>query len=346
MTILRLGEDELPDGRRSTRFLLRAGAVEAELDSYGARLTACRVAGTSVLLGLDSAAAYVGRPGGFGATIGRYANRIAGGRFTLDGVAHAIPANNGPNALHGGPTGFDRAVWRVEAVGASAGDGVVLAHDSPDGDQGFPGALAVTLRVSLGADGSLALDYAARTDRATVLNLTNHAYFNLAGEGQGDALDHVLSIAADAFTPVDGTLIPTGEVRPVAGTPFDFRAPAAIGARIGDADDQLRIGQGYDHNFMLRGGPGLKHAARAVSPRSGIALDVLTTEPCVQFYTGNFLGPGLAGRDGAPLCRHAGFCLETQHAPDSPNHPHFPSTVLRPGEAFASRTIYRFARAG
>lgn len=343
-SITRLGAARLPDGRRTESFLLRHGAVEMVVDRYGARITACRVHGVSVVLGHDAIEDYVGEGGCLGATIGRYANRIAAGRFVLDGVAYGIPANNGPNALHGGPVGFDRAVWRVEQLGASAEDGVRLAHRSPDGDQGFPGALDVTVRFTLGADGGLGIAYAARCDRATVLNLTNHTYFNLDGEGAGDVLDHVIRIEADAFTPVDASLIPTGEIRRVAGTPFDFRTPQRIGARIAADDDQIRLARGYDHNFVLRGAPALRLAAQVTAPRSGITLDVLTTEPGVQFYTGNALGAGQRARAGGPLSPRAGFCLETQHFPDAPNHPGFPSSVLRPGQIFASSTLYRFTR--
>ena len=342
-SITRLGAARLPDGRTTESFLLRHGAVEAVVDCYGARITACRVHGVNVVLGHDAIEDYVGEGGCLGATIGRYANRIAGGRFTLDGVACSIPANNGPNALHGGPVGFDRAVWRVDRLGATAEDGVCLAHRSPDGDQGFPGALDVTVRFTLGADGALGIAYAARCDRATVLNLTNHAYFNLDGEGSGDVLDHRIRIEADAFTPLHGALVPTGEIRPVAGTPFDFRDAQRIGARIASNDGQLRLARGYDHNFVLRGG-GLRLAAQVTAPRSGMILDVLTTEPGVQFYTGNALGAGQTARTGGPLSARAGFCLETQHFPDAPNHPGFPSTVLRPGRLFASRTLYRFSR--
>ena len=340
----RIRAETLPDGRATERFLFANGAIEVELDRYGARLTACRVAGRSVILGHDAAADYVDEPGCLGATIGRFANRIAGGRFTLDGVAHAIPANNGPNALHGGPVGFDRAVWRVGSVGATPEEGVLLLHDSPDGDQGFPGAIEVALRVTLAADGTLGLYYEARSDRTTVVNLTNHAYFNLAGEDSGDILGHWLEIAADRFTPVGPGLVPTGEIRPVDGTPFDFRGARRIGCRIEAADEQLALAGGYDHNFVLSGPggepPGL--VARLLSPRRDLALEVRTTEPGLQFYSGNFLGAAQRRRDGAPLGRRAGACLEAQHFPDSPNQPGFPSTVLRPGDLFRSATLYRF----
>lgn len=342
--IMRMGRSRLPDGRETEAFLLRNGAVEVAIDLYGARLTTCRVHGVSVVLGHGAVGDYVDERGCLGATIGRYANRIADGRFTLDGVSCSIPPNDGPNALHGGPVGFDRAVWRLAALGATPETGLMLAHRSPDGDQGFPGALDVTLRFALSADGALGMAYAARTDRPTVLNLTNHAYFNLDGEGSGAVLDHELAIEADAFTPVDAALIPTGELRLVAGTAFDFRNPVAIGARIGAAEEQLRIAGGYDHNFVLHETPGLRLAARARGRRTGITLEVLTTEPGLQFYSGNFLGETQRARAGGPLFPRAGFCLETQHFPDSPNQPRFPSAVLRPGALFSSTTIYRFGR--
>ena len=344
--ITRMGRFRLPDGRSTEAFALHHGAVEVVVDLYGARLIACRVHDVSVALGHDRIEDYVHERGCLGATIGRYANRIAGGRFALDGIDHAVPLNNGPNALHGGPVGFDRAVWRLAQLGATAEEGLLLAHHSPDGDQGFPGALDVTVRFTLSADGALGIACTARTDRATVVNLTNHAYFNLAGEGAGDILDHRLEIDADTFTLVDASLVPTGALGTVSGTPFDFRAPTKIGARIGAADEQLRIAGGYDHNFVLRGPPGaLRRAARVSTPRSDITLEVRTTEPGLQFYSGNFLGPAQRGRDGRVLRPRDGFCLETQHFPDSPNHAHFPSTILRPGEVFRSATIYCFSRA-
>ncbi|HYF08115.1 MAG TPA: aldose epimerase family protein [Acetobacteraceae bacterium] len=343
--IVALEEDLLPDGRRTRGFLLAQDGIEAVVNLYGARLTALRVAGLSVVLGHDAIGDYVGEPGYLGATIGRYANRIVGGRFSLDGAKVAIPPNNGPNALHGGPVGFDQAVWQVAAIGSDAEEGLLVSHRSEDGDQGFPGRMEVAVRYSLAPDGTLGIGYDARADRPTVVNLTNHAYFNLDGEGGGDILDHVLEIGAEAFTPVDATLIPTGEIRPVAGTPFDFRTPQPIGARIGAPDEQLRIAGGYDHNFVLRepAVPGMPRlAARLASPRSGLGLEVLTTEPGLQLYTGNVMGPPQRGRQGGTLRRHGALCLETQHFPDSPNRPHFPSTVLRPGAAFRSRTLYRF----
>jgi aldose 1-epimerase len=343
--ITELGEERLPDGRRTRAFLLAQEGIEAVVNLYGARLTACRVRDLSVVLGHDAIAEYVSEPGYLGATVGRYANRIAAGRFTLDDAPVAIPPNDGLNALHGGPVGFDQAVWRLVAIGGDAAEGVLLAHTSPDGDQGFPGTLDVTVRYSLTPDGTLGIAYRARTDRPTAVNLTNHAYFNLDGEGAGDILDHRLEVDAEAFTPVDDGLIPTGEIRPVAGTPFDFRRPQQIGARIAAADDQLRLAGGYDHNFVLRrreGGATPQRAARLFSPKSGLAMEVLTTEPGLQLYTGNVMGPPQRGRAGQSLGRHAALCLETQHFPDSPNKPHYPATILRPGTVLGSCTLYRF----
>jgi aldose 1-epimerase len=317
----------------------------ARIGIAGARLLSLRVPGpdaapVEVVLGFATPAEYLADDGYLGATIGRFANRIANGRFTLDGQDYQVPVNNPPNALHGGPRGFDRALW--QAPPEAGGRALTLTHLSPDGDQGFPGALRVSVRYALAGDGALSIGYEASTSRPTVLNLTNHSYFNLAGSG--DILDHTLTIAAKHFTPVDQALIPTGELRPVAGTPFDFLAPRRIGARIGEADAQLRIAGGYDHNFVLDGAVdamGLRLAARLAVP--GLTMEVLTTEPGLQFYSGNFLDGSRRGRDGKPLGHRAGLCLETQHFPDSPNHPAFPSTVLRPGEVFRSRTLYRFS---
>lgn len=322
----------MPDGTAVQAFTLgRAGGLSATVTQYGARLTALEVpvaAGTrNIVLGHTDFASYLADHAHLGAVAGRYANRIRGARFVLDGREVRLPANAGANTLHGGPHGFGTLVWEA----ASDGEDVVLTLTSPDGDQGFPGRLEVSVRYAI-ADDTLSIDYMARTDAPTVINLTNHAYFNLAGAGT--VLDHELTIAADAFLPVDATLIPTGERRAVADTPFDFRTPMAIGARI-DADDaQLRLGGGYDHCFILAGAPRAAPALAARVAAGGITLEVLTTEPAVQLYTGN-------GLNGAPFARRTGLCLETQHFPDSPNHPDFPSTVLRPGETFRSRTALR-----
>ncbi len=328
--------------------LSREGAPTVAVTSHGAYIVSILAAdrdGTlaDVTLGHGDLPGYLEDGPYLGAVVGRYANRIAQGRFSLDGKAYTLARNNGPNALHGGPEGFHRRLWTPRIVSGPEGESLELSYTSPDGEEGFPGTLTATVTYSLTSDGGLRLDYAATTDAATVVNLTNHAYFNLAGEGAGDILGHRLRLEADSFTPVDETLIPTGELRPVEGTPFDFREPTAIGARIDDPDPQLERGGGYDHNFVVRGAAGeLRRAARVVEPGSGRVLEVLTTEPGVQVYTGNFLDGSVVGKSGTPYGRREGFCLETQHYPDSPNHPDFPSVVLRPGETYEQTTIFRF----
>lgn len=297
----------------------------------------------NVVLGFPTLDGYVAnnRPDAgrvfFGALIGRYANRIAGAAFTLDGVEHRVTANENGNSLHGGVTGFDTYVWEASTFTDDGGAGVRLTHVSPDGDQGFPGRVAVVVVYRLDAENRLSITYHAETDAPTVVNLTNHTYWNLAGEGSGDVHDHLLTIRAGSYCPVDDKLIPTGLPAPVGGTPFDFREPTPIGARIEAQDPQLRIGHGYDHNWVLDE-PGF--AARAQDLGSGRTLTVRTTEPGLQFYSGNFLSPALIGTSGRPYRRGAGFALEAQHFPDSPNRPDFPSTVLRPGETYHQETVY------
>ncbi|GAA4193204.1 galactose mutarotase [Streptosporangium oxazolinicum] len=310
-----------PSGERVERHVLSNGSMRAAILSYGAILQSLEVSGVDVVLGYDNLGDYLTRSHYFGAVVGRYGNRIAGGRFTLDGRDHELPVNNGPNSLHGGTHGFDTRVWRITAASDTA---VTLEHVSPDGEQGYPGTLTVSVTYTLTGD-AIRIDYHAVTDAPTVLNLTNHSYFNLAGGG--DVLKHVVRIDADHYLPVDATQIPTGELAPVAGTPFDFTSPREIGERIADP----LLGGGYDHCYVLRGGIEVRE------PAGGLAMEVTTTEPGVQFYTGNVLD-GVATAYG----KHAGLCLETQHFPDSPNRPHFPSTVLRPGEPFESTTTYRF----
>ena len=337
-----------PYGRTSAgvevhRIALGGPALQASILTYGGAVERIDVpdrAGhvANVALGLDSLDGYEHRSPHFGALPGRYANRIAGGRFTLDGVEYHLARNDGPNSLHGGPHGFGKQVWTIEDSGERH---VTLGLLSPDGDEGYPGALHA--RVTYTVDGSdLRFDYRAATDKPTVLNLTNHSYFNLAGEGSGSVLGHLLQVEADAFLPVDAGSIPTGEIRPVAGTPFDFRAPTEIGRRIREADPQILYGQGYDHCWVLRPGAGLRQAARLHEPASGRVLDVLTTQPGVQVYSGNQLTGTLAGPSGRSYRQGDAVCLETQHFPDSPNQPAFPSTVLRPGEEFTSTTVFRF----
>jgi aldose 1-epimerase len=325
--------------------LVNAKGMEAKIINYGGILTSLQVPDRAgklddVVLGFDSFEGYLKEHPYFGAIVGRYGNRIAKGKFTLGGVEYTLARNNGENALHGGLRGFDKAAWRATPKDARS---LELSHISPDGEEGYPGTLSVTVNYRLTENNELRIDYTAFTDKNTVVNLTNHSYFNLAGQGTGDILGHQLELAADRFTPIDAGLIPTGELRGVAGTPFDFRQSTAIGARIDGSDEQLGLGQGYDHNFVLtRRGEGPELAARVTEPKSGRMMEVLTTEPGVQFYTGNFLDGSLKGKGGKVYGRRSGLCLETQHFPDSPNKPGFPSVVLRPGQRYQSTTIYRF----
>lgn len=323
-----------------------ARAAYAEIITYGATLTKLVVPDRNdrfqnVVLGFGSVAEYAGSSAYFGATIGRFANRISEGRFTWNGRTYHLTRNDGPNTLHGGAEGFDRKLWTI--VDSSA-DELTLAYDSPDGEEGFPGALAVSVRFSFTASRGLGIAYRATALRDTIVNLTNHSYFNLAGEGEGPVLDHLLWIDAEAFTPVREGLIPTGAYAEVAGTPFDFRTAMTIGSRIHARDDQLVLAGGYDHNWVLRGGP--TSAPRAVATlydsRSGRGMEIRTTEPGLQVYTGNRLSAAVQGVSGRPYGTHHGIALETQHFPDSPNHPGFPSTVLRAGETFRSETQWGF----
>jgi aldose 1-epimerase len=298
-----------------------------------------------IVLGFEDLEPYLAGTPYFGAIIGRYGNRIAGGRFTLDGQTYTLTRNDGENHLHGGDRGFDKVVWVGEPFQNDTAAGVMLTYTSPDGEEGYPGTLRAEVTYTLTDANELVVDYRATTDTATPVNLTQHSYFNLAGGG--DILDHELSIAASGYTPVDSTLIPTGEIAPVEGTPFDFRTPTPIGAHI-DADDrQIRNGLGYDHNFVLdRTGDGLELAARVVEPTSGRTLEIRTEEPGIQFYSGNFLDGTLTGKGGQVYEHRGGFCLETQHYPDSPNQPSFPSTILRPGEEYRTRTVMAFGVTG
>ncbi len=338
-----------PDGTAVEVFTLtNVHGVEVRAISYGGIIVSLRVPDRAgrlddVALGYDTLEGYLRDTPYFGAVVGRYGNRIAKGRFTLDGVTYRLATNNGPNHLHGGIKGFDKVVWQAEPFRHDSGVGVAFTHVSPDGDEGYPGTLRARVSYTLTDRDELIVDYDATADKATPVNLTQHTYFNLAGAGSRDVLEHELWINADSFTPVDSTLIPTGEIAPVEGTPFDFRTPTAIGARIGADNQQLRYGGGYDHNFVLRReGSGLGHAARVVEPSTGRTLDVYTTEPGLQFYSGNFLDGSITGKGGRVYRHRFGFCLETQHYPDSPNHPQFPSTILRPGEEYRSRTVFVF----
>lgn len=331
----------------------------AKVMTYGATLTELHAEDASgkpvnVVLGYDRLEPYLAGVPYFGATVGRVGNRIARGEFTLDGQAYKVARNdNGVNHLHGGLKGFDKVVWRAEEVKSPAGPAVKFSYRSPDGEEGYPGTLDVTVTYTLTDANELRLDYRAVTDKATPINVTNHSYFNLAGDGAGDVLGHLMMIAADRMTKVDERLIPTGEIVPVKGTPWDFNVPTAIGARIKDVPGGPPVG--YDHNYVLRkeadGGqlasasrqqaiPQL--AARVTEPKSGRTMEVLTTEPGMQFYSGNFLDGSLKSRKGVSYGQYAAFCLETQHFPDSVHHPNFPSTILRPGTEFTSTTIYRF----
>ena len=332
--------------------LKNAHGMELRVLDYGGIIVSLAVPDRTgrvddVVLGFDRLEDYKRSSPYFGAIIGRFGNRIARGRFTLDGRTHMLATNDGPNHLHGGMKGFDKVVWKVSPFERQDSTGLVLRYTSPDGEEGYPGTLRTTVTYTLTDGNELIFDYEATSDRATPVNLTQHSYFNLAGDGRGDVLDHVLTLKAHSFTPVDSTLIPTGEIRSVAGTPFDFRAPTAIGARIGQDDEQLRYGGGYDHNFVLdkdraeqRGAAML--AARIYEPSSGRLMEVFTTEPGVQFYSGNFLDGMLTGKRGTVYRRRSGFALETQHFPDSPNHPDFPSTILAPGREYRSRTLLWF----
>jgi aldose 1-epimerase len=345
-----------PDGIPVDIYILKDGAIEARVITYGGIVQSLKVPDKSgqsadVVLGFDTLDEYVkGNKAYFGAIIGRYANRIAGGKFQLDGKTFSTPLNDGPdkdhpvNTLHGGLKGFDKVVWK----GKEIPHGVELTYVSADGEEGFPGTLTAVVRYTL-LGKNLKIDYSATTDKDTVVNLTNHSYFNLAGAGNGDILKNELKINASRYTPADEAAIPTGELAQVAGTPFDFRKPTAVGARINDGNDQLKKGHGYDHNFVLdsNGRFSVRDrgalAAEVYDPSSGRVLEVITDQPGVQLYTGNFLDGTITGKGGRVYQRRYALCLETQHFPDSPNHPKFPSTELKPGQKYHTVTIYRFS---
>lgn len=340
------------DSKQVFLYTLRnSSGLEVTITNYGGTITTIKVPDRNknfadIVLGFDSLAGYTAKmnSGYFGALIGRYANRIAKGTFTLNGKQYQIPKNeNGVNMLHGGNRGFNARVWDAKEISTGQEPVLELHYLSPDGEEGFPGNLNVTVRYSLSENNELRIDYTATTDKDTVLNLSNHSYFNLAGAGKGTILNHKLTLAADKFTPVDSTLIPTGAIESVAGTPLDFRKATPIGERINDNYEQLKLGKGYDHNFVLNnGGTSLALAAKVEEPNSGRVLEVLTTQPGVQFYSGNFLN-GKAHGIGGPFEYRSALALETQHFPDSPNHANFPTTVLHPGETFQQVTVYRFS---
>jgi aldose 1-epimerase len=341
---------KMPDGTGIQIFTLtNTHGLEARIITYGGAVVSLKTpdktgAMGDIVQGFDSLAGYLAPEPYFGALIGRYGNRIGHAKFTLNGKDYALPKNDGDNTLHGGERGFDKRVWSAREL---PDGGLELTYLSKDGEEGFPGNLKATVAYHLTDADELKIEYSATTDQDTVVNLTNHSYFNLKGAGTGDNLGHLMMLNADKFTPVDAGLIPTGELRAVAGTPFDFRKPTAIGARIEQSDEQLKLGKGYDHNWVLnRTGSGLSLAARVEEPTTGRVMEVRTTEPGIQFYTGNFLDGTLKGKGGKVYGLRAAFCLETQHYPDSPNKPNFPSTVLKPGQTYHTTTVYKFSANG
>lgn len=340
----------MPDGGHANLYTLtNPYGVEMRVTDYGGIIVSLKVPDREgqfddIVLGYDRLDDYLADTPYFGALIGRFGNRIAEGRFSLDGETFGLARNNGPNHLHGGVVGFDKVLWHAESFENEEGLGLVLTYASPDGEEGYPGTLSVRVTYTLTDDSRLIFEYEATTDRATPVNLTQHSYFNLAGHDSGSILEHDLMIAASRFTPISESLIPTGELRSVEGTPFDFRSITSIGARINSEDEQLSNGLGYDHNFVLDGSPSEMYlAARVTEPTSGRVMEVYTTEPGIQFYSGNFLDGSLTGKGGHVYNHRTGFCLETQHFPDSPNQPDFPSTILRPGETYSTRTVYTFS---
>ena len=340
------------DGRSVSRyFLSNSKGAEATLIDYGASLVSLKIPDRNgksmdIVLGYDDIAGYEKDKSFFGATIGRYGNRIAGGQLTLNGTTFHLPKNDGPNSLHGGTPGFNKRLWTAVDRSHAGAEVVEFSYTSPDGEEGYPGTLMVKVTYTLPVDkNELKIDYAASCDKDTVVNLTNHSYFNLSGDMSQEILKHEVLLHASEFTPVDSTLIPTGELRPVKNTPFDFEQSTAIGSRINQDDEQLKFGRGYDHNWVLRRNEHaeLQPAAAVFEPISGRVLEVLTTEPGIQFYSGNFLDGSVHGKGGQAYGHRTGFCLETQHFPDSPNHRNFPSTVLKAGQTYRSSTIFRFS---
>ena len=346
-TAKRVPFGSMPDGTAVHQFTLaNASGIELKAINYGGIITSLRTPDRAgkfddIVLGFETLDPYLTDHPFFGAIIGRYGNRIGKGQFTLDGKTYKLAANNGPNHLHGGVKGFDKQMWKAEPLRGA--NGIRFTRVSPDGEEGYPGTLTTEVTYTLTDANELIVDYRASTNKPTPVNLTQHSYFNLAGHASGDILGHQLMLNADRYTPVDDTLIPTGELAPVEGTPFDFRKPTAIGARINGDHPQLKAGKGYDHNWVLnRKGTGLQLAARVLEPKSGRTLEITTEEPGIQFYAGNFLDGTLKGKDGAVYAHRTGFCLETQHYPDSPNKPNFPTTTLRPGREYRTRTVFKF----
>ncbi len=338
------------DGQAVEIYTLRnRHGAEARITTYGGAVVSLKVPDRrgqfdDVVLGFDDIEGYQKTTTYIGSLVGRYANRIAKGKFTLNGRQYTLATNNGENHLHGGVRGFDKVVWKARPLSTRAGSALELTYLSKDGEEGYPGNLSVRAVYTLTDANELRIDYYATTDKDTVINLTNHNYYNLAGAGSGDILGHVLTVNASRFTPTDAGAIPTGELRPVRGTPFDFTRPTAIGARIEEDYEQLKLGKGYDHNFVINGRPGvLRLAARVSEPTTGRVMEAWTTEPGMQLYTGNYLDGSDIGKGGRPYKYRYGFCLETQHYPDSPNHPSFPTTVLRRGGRFRSTTVYKFS---
>lgn len=350
-TLLSSSFGKTADGKEAVLYILRnKNGMEAAISNFGADLVSLKTPDrqgrlADVVLGHDQVSGYENGKAYLGATIGRYGNRIAKGKFALNGTTYTLATNDGANHLHGGKRGFDKVLWNAKDVSGPAGQALQLTYTSEDGEEGYPGNLNVQVTYTLTDNNELKIDYLATTDKDTVVNLTNHSYFNLTGDPRNDILSHQLMLNASRFTPVDSSLIPTGELRAVKGTPFDFTTSTAIGARINNPDEQLKLGKGYDHNFVIdrTEGAGLVKAAEVYEPTTGRVLEVLTTEPGVQLYTGNFLNGTEKGKGGQAYAHRTAFCLETQHFPNSPNKPEFPSTTLKPGQHYKTTTVYKFS---
>jgi aldose 1-epimerase len=338
------------DGKAVDEYTLtNAKGMVVKIITLGGIITAIHVPDRSgkladVVLGCNNVADYETKSAYFGALIGRWGNRIANAGFTLNGKTYKLAANDGPNSLHGGLKGFDKQIWAAKEIDGGTGIGLELTYLSPDGEEGYPGNLSVTVTYTLTDDNAINISYSAATDQTTVVNLTNHSYFNLSGSGSGTIYDHIVQINADRYTPVNGALTPTGELAPVAGTPFDFRSPKVVNGGLRSSHQQMVYGRGYDHNFVLnrQSNSGLEMAARVYDPASGRTMEVWTTEPALQFYTGNFLDGTVVGSSGRLIRQGDGFCMETQHYPDSPNQPDFPTTTLNPDETYQTTTVYKF----